>query len=88
MLDQKEVNLQEIQETIIDFVAQQFVVDKEEIELDKSLVQVGIIDSIGLIEIASFIEKKYGFTVTEKEMNRENFGSIIRMSEFIQKRLG
>ncbi len=76
---------EQIQEKLMQFLCRQFLVDEEDIELDKSLVDTGIIDSMGLIEIASFIEKNFAFKVTEVHMNRDNFGSVIRIVDFIYK---
>ena len=72
-----------IKKDLLDFLCRQFFVDLEDIELDKSLVDTGIIDSMGLIEIAAYIKKNHGFLVTEEQMNRDNFGSVIRIVDFI-----
>lgn len=73
----------EIQTLLITFLCRQFMVDEEDIQLDESLIDTGIIDSMGLIEIASYIEKKYLFKVTEEMMKRENFGSVFKIVDFI-----
>lgn len=72
-----------IQKDLLDFLCRQFYVDLEDIQLDKSLVDTGIIDSMGLIEIASYIKKEHGFTVTNEQMNRQNFGSVLKIVDFI-----
>ncbi len=77
------INKEEIQEKLVDFLCRQFLVDEEDIELDKSLVDTGIIDSMGLIEIASYIKTTYGYTVSNNQMNRENFGSVYKLVDFI-----
>lgn len=74
-----------IQENLLSFISRNFLVDKSEIELDKSLVDMGVIDSMGLIEIASFMENQYTFKVQETHMNRDNFGSVIKMVSYIKK---
>ncbi len=76
---------EKIQELLIHFLCRQFLVDPEDIELDNSLVDTGVIDSMGLIEIASYIEKNYGIKVTEQKMNRDNFGSVLRIVDFIDR---
>lgn len=75
----------DIQTKLIDFLCRQFFVDEEDIELDESLIDTGIIDSMGLIEIASYIKKTYSYTVTDSEMNRDNFGSVLKIVDFIHK---
>ena len=80
-----EITKDEIQVLLLDFLCRQFYVDLEDIILDKSLIDTGIIDSMGLIEIASYIKNNYGFTITNEQMNRENFGSVLRIVDFINK---
>lgn len=74
---------EKIQTAILDFLCRQFYVDLEDIILDKSLIDTGIIDSMGLIEIASYIRKNYSFIVSNEEMTRDNFGSVLRIVDFI-----
>lgn len=78
---------EKIQKELIDFICQQFYVDEEDIEVDESLVDSGIIDSIGLIEISSYIEKTYSFKVQNEQMNRENFGSVIKITQYIKNEM-
>lgn len=74
-----------IQDDLMQFLCRQFFVDIEDIEIDKSLVDTGIIDSMGLIEIAAYIKKNYGYTVKDEEMNRQNFGSVLKIVDYIHR---
>ena len=74
---------EKIQQDLLDFLCRQFFVDLEDIEIDKSLVDTGIIDSMGLIEISSYIQKEHDFKVTNDQMNRDNFGSVLKIVDFI-----
>lgn len=79
------ITKKQIKESLLDFICKQFLVDKEDIEVDKSLIDSGIIDSMGLIEISSFITKTYNFRVSVDQMTRQNFGSILLIVDFIDK---
>lgn len=74
-----------IQKDLITFLCMQFFVEEGDIELNESLIDTGIIDSMGLIEIASYIKNTYEFTVTDEQMNRANFGSVLKIVDFIHK---
>ena len=76
-----------IKEDLLHFITINYMVEKDEIELDKSLVDTGIIDSIGLVEISSYIEKKYLISILENEMNRNNFGSVNKIVEYIVRKI-
>lgn len=86
-MNDEKISPARVQDQLLDFVSTQFVFPKEEIDPNISLVQAGIIDSIGLIEITSFMEQSYGLTILEAEMTRDNFGSIFRMARFVCNRM-
>lgn len=80
-----EFTTKEIQASLLDFICRQFLVDMEDIEIDKSLVDTGIIDSMGLIEIASFINQEFHYKVKEDEMTHQNFGSVLLITDYIKR---
>lgn len=61
------------------------MVERDEIDLDKSMIDEGIIDSFGLIEIATFMENEFQMQISEENMIRENFGSVHKIVNFIKK---
>ncbi|MFW5775609.1 MAG: acyl carrier protein [Chitinivibrionales bacterium] len=73
----------DIHEKLMSFLCSNFLVEKDEIDINKSLVDTGIIDSIGLVEIAAFIKREYGIEVGEEQMTRDNFGSVVKIVTFI-----
>ena len=77
----------EIQTSLLDFISRNFMVDIEEIPLDRSLIDEGIIDSFGLIEISSFMENQFQIAVDEEDMTRDNFGSVLKMVDYIQGKI-
>ena len=79
------ITKEQIQVILLDYICRQFLVDEIDIEVDKSLVDTGIIDSMGLIEISSFIEKTFNLKVSEEQMTRENFGSVLLLVDFIYR---
>lgn len=79
------ITKEQIKELLLDFICRQFLVDLEDIEVEKSLIDTGIIDSMGLIEISSFISQNFNFKVNEDQMNRQNFGSVLLIVDFIDR---
>lgn len=76
---------EKISQELLNFICSHFMVEETEIMRDESLIDQGIIDSFGLIEIGNFISEKYGYHVIENEMNRDNFGSFDKIVFFIEK---
>ena len=50
---------------------------------DQSLLESGIVDSTGLLELVAFIEEKYGFSVGDRELVPENLDSLRNISRFV-----
>lgn len=77
-----------IEDKLVAFICSNFLVEPEEIDREESLVDQGVIDSFGLIEITAFIERTFGLTVDEADMTRQSFGSVRKMSSFVSDKLG
>lgn len=75
---------EEIRNKLLDFITRSFMVEREDIDLDKSMIDEGIIDSFGLIEIATFMENEFQMKITEDKMIRANFGSVNKIVNFIE----
>jgi acyl carrier protein len=75
-----------ILEGLVTFVTRSFMVEASAIDLDRSLIDQGIIDSFGLMEITTFIENAFGAKIQEQDMTREAFGSVNKMATFVCRR--
>ncbi len=75
----------DILERLLEFITRNFMVEREEIDLNKSMIDEGIIDSFGLVEIATFMENEFGMKIAENQMVRENFGSVNKIVGFIKR---
>lgn len=64
-----------------------YVADPSSLQDTESLLDSGIIDSTGVLEVIGFIEDSFGLTVEDHEMLPENLDSIERIANFIQKKL-
>lgn len=78
---------EKVRASLTTFVTRSFNVPAAKIHMDKSLIDQGIIDSFGLIEIATFIEQEFNVTVKETDMTREAFGSMNKMARFVSARM-
>ncbi len=76
----------DIQSKLIDFICRNFMVEEDEIDLGSSLVDQGIIDSFGLVEISSFLKKEYGVETSQGDMTRDNFGSVHKIVAYTESR--
>jgi acyl carrier protein len=62
-----------------------FTSDASQLPNDASLLDRGIIDSTGVLEIVLFLESEFGVKVKDSEMLPENFDSVNNIVNFVQR---
>jgi acyl carrier protein len=77
-----------MKEELRKFIIDNFMFGIEEAKLsdDDSLVQRGLIDSTGVLELVSFIQEKYGVAMEDSELVPENLDSINQITCFLNKK--
>lgn len=77
----------EIRDQIRQFITTNFYLPPEQKLADSdSLLDSGLVDSTGVLEIVLFIEEKLGVTVGDQEILPENLDSIDRITAFVEQR--
>ncbi len=70
------------------FIIENFLFgDENNLKNEDSLLENGIIDSLGVLEVISFLEETYGIKVEDDEMIPDNLDSINNINEFLSKKL-
>jgi D-alanine--poly(phosphoribitol) ligase subunit 2 len=72
------------------FIAETFLELRPDVELadDDRFLALGVIDSLGLLELVEEIRGRYGIDVEDVDITEENFGSIAALASYIEgKRL-
>ena len=81
------MDLKELEQQIRAFVLSNFyVADEASVTNRSSLLEQGVVDSTGVLEIISFIETTCGVTVEDDEMLPENLGSIDCIARFVLRK--
>ncbi len=74
---------------IRDFIFSTFYVpDADRLSDDTSLLESGVVDSTGVLEVLAFLEKDFGVRVDDSEVTPENLDSIGRLTCFVSRKLG
>ena len=76
-----------IKEQIRTFVTSNFyVADPASLSDQASLLDMGIIDSTGVLEVILFIEETFGVKVEDNEMLPDNLDSIERIANYVKRK--
>jgi acyl carrier protein len=79
--------MMDIKQQVRAFITSNFyVADPSTLADDASLLDQGIIDSTGVLEIIMFLEDTFGFKVADSEMVPENLDSIENIAAFVARR--
>tara|TARA_B100000029_G_scaffold483611_1_gene534956 strand:- start:369 stop:635 length:267 start_codon:yes stop_codon:yes gene_type:complete len=59
----------------------------KKIPLDKSLVELGYLDSFGVIDVVTFMEKRWNIKIFDDDITREKMGSLNKMTTLVIQKL-
>jgi acyl carrier protein len=79
-----------VEDEIRQFITENFLFGAEDRILanDASLLESGIVDSTGVLEIVAFLTTKYGVEIGPADVLPSNFDSIGDMVRFLDRKLG
>jgi acyl carrier protein len=69
------------------FILEHFPSSRRRVLDDKDpLLESGVIDSLGVLDLVAFIETEFKVTVDDEELTPENFQSIARIAAYVEKK--
>ncbi len=78
-----------VKSKITHFIFEKFpVARKRQLGENTPLLETGIVDSIGVLEIVTFIEQSFAVAVSDDDLTPENFGSIASITAFVDGKIG
>jgi len=77
-----------IEQQVREYIVQNllFASDNATLSNDDSLLERGIIDSTGVLELIFFLEQQFGIKVHDAELIPENFDSLNNIVRFVQQK--
>jgi acyl carrier protein len=79
----------DVKDKVKTFIRENFLFDSSaQIEDDDSLLEKGIIDSVGVLELVLYLEEEYGVKLEDEEVIPENLDSIANIDNLIRSKNG
>jgi len=73
---------------VTEFINGKFIFDQSiQLTREQKLIDSGIIDSIGVLELIDFIEATYSINIDDEELVPANLGTIDAVARFIVKKM-
>ena len=81
--------IEQIEQTIKDFLLKEFLPDEDPAELTRStpLISTGIIDSIGTLKLVTFLESEFSVGIQANEADADHLDAIEDISALVQSKL-
>jgi SAM-dependent methyltransferase len=85
---QLETELEHIEAKLRSHIQSVWLVDTDEagLQLDDDLLRGGVIDSMGVMQLISFVEDEFGVDVEDVEIVPDNFCSVRAMTRFVARK--
>ncbi len=81
------MHAENIQEHVRKFIVSRFPsARRRELHNTEPLLENGIIDSLGVLDLVAFMEEEFAINVADEELVPENFQTIERLTTFVQSK--
>jgi acyl carrier protein len=54
---------------------------------DEHMMEKGVVDSMGIVELITFLQDQFGVEPADDEVTEENFATLRRMAGFVMRKL-
>jgi len=70
------------------FIAENFLFSNNGFDLDddESFLEAGVVDSLGVLELVTFVEEKFDVPVSDDEIVPANFDSVNNLAAYIESK--
>jgi acyl carrier protein len=81
------IDPQDLRKQLSDYIALEILQDPERIiRPDEPLITSGLIDSFHLVDLALFVEDRFGVRIEDSELSADRFDTLDQLAEIILQR--
>lgn len=75
----------DVKEQIRQYIAENFLFSGNGFDLDDedSFLEAGVVDSLGVLELVTFVEEEFGLNVVDEEIVPDHFDSVTKLAAYI-----
>ena len=76
-----------MEQSIREYIAQEFLHDRSPSDLEGDLVEEGVIDSLGIMTLIAYVETQFGARIKPEDVVLENFKSVASIARLVSERI-
>lgn len=83
------MSLDEIMTILDEYARQTFSIEEDDTDYtpDTDLFDYGYVDSLGAVEMITYIEERFSCTITQKDISKYPLNTIREIAELVQSKL-
>jgi len=80
----------QVRQQLRNFIEENFLYLHPDVDLDDgdNLLRLGLIDSLGFVELVEEVQQRFGVSVDDVEITEENFASVEAIAGFVARKRG
>jgi acyl carrier protein len=80
----------QVRQQLRNFIEENFLYLHPDVDLDDgdNLLRLGLIDSLGFVELVEEVQHRFGVSVDDVEITEENFASVEAIAGFVARKRG
>ena len=86
-MDKVMVEIDNVKSKVVEHIASSSFNDMSKIEEDTMIFKEGILDSMGLMTLITFLEDEFGIATQDTDLVEENFESVNAITDFVSRKL-
>lgn len=82
------VNDRPVRDAIVGYIRDNFLYTRPDYRLgdDAPLIDDGIVDSMGAVELVTFLQERFAITIPDDEITEENFGTVAAITAYVHRK--
>lgn len=75
-------------QTLREYFAKEIPTAKKDLSDDESLIEAGILDSMAIVKLVTYLEEQFSVQLDDDEFDPDNFETLAAIDELIQRKQG
>lgn len=71
--------------TLSDYISEELLNGRQEVEPDENLLSDGMVDSLGMLRLVAYIEQVYGIVIPPEHFTIEHFRTVELLTAYLQR---
>ncbi|HLZ30741.1 MAG TPA: acyl carrier protein [Chloroflexota bacterium] len=78
--------MEDLEHTLSGFIEREFAYDRAQpqVSAEEPLLDSGLVDSVGVLKLAAFIEEHFQIEVQDEDLVPENFSNVRAVAAFVR----